>query len=156
MRWPPSRELEMDMALGAGPNSALLPPPVMRHEPGHSGPQPAPGVQAVFGEIHVEVQSDLDQGGGRGHLPDREAGSLGGVARGGALNLVAAVVYGAANFALLWVLNHELGTETAGVALVAIAAFNILARVAELGSATGLIRWISRLRAVPRWTSSPR
>lgn len=148
MRWPPSRELEMDMALGAGPNSALLPPPVMRHEPGHSGPQPAPGVQAVFGEIHVEVQSDLDQGGGRGHLPDREMGSLGGVARGGALNLVAAVVYGAANFALLWVLNHELGTETAGVALVAIAAFNILARVAELGSATGLIRWISRLRAV--------
>lgn len=77
--------------------------------------------------------------------PDRS--DLGSVARGGALNLVGALVYGASNFALLWVLNYELGTVAAGVALVAIAAFNILARVAELGSATGLIRWISRLRA---------
>jgi O-antigen/teichoic acid export membrane protein len=72
---------------------------------------------------------------------------LGGVARGGALNLVGALVYGASNFALLWVLNRELGITAAGVALVAIAAFNILARVAELGAATGLIRWVSRLRA---------
>ena len=76
-----------------------------------------------------------------------ERAHLGGVARGGALNLAGALVYGASNFALLWVLNHQLGTAVAGIALVAIAAFNILARVAELGSATGLIRWVSRLRA---------
>ncbi len=81
------------------------------------------------------------------HVDRPDRAQLGGVARGGALNLVGALVYGATNFILLWVLNRELGTAAAGVALVAIAAFNVLARVAELGAATGLIRWVSRLRA---------
>ncbi|MEZ5372570.1 MAG: polysaccharide biosynthesis C-terminal domain-containing protein [Microthrixaceae bacterium] len=100
-------------------------------------------------QLDPEELEDDDQGdddGGGDDVGDRT--QLGGVARGGALNLGAALIYGVANFALLWVLNHELGTAAAGVALVGIAAFNILARVAELGSATGLIRWISRLRAV--------
>ncbi|MEZ5382691.1 MAG: polysaccharide biosynthesis C-terminal domain-containing protein [Microthrixaceae bacterium] len=93
-----------------------------------------------------DLEDDLDDDRGDGGGPGDRT-QLGGVARGGALNLVAALVYGLANFALLWVLNRELGTAAAGVVLVAIAAFNILARVAELGSATGLIRWVSRLRA---------
>lgn len=76
--------------------------------------------------------------------------SVGAVARGGALNLVGSVIYGVANFALLVVLNRTLGTRSAGIVLVAIAIFNITSTVAELGCSTGLIRMISRDRAVGR------
>ena len=72
------------------------------------------------------------------------------VARGGALNLVGAIVYGAANFGLLVVLNRTLGTRSAGIVLVAIAIFNIVSTVAGLGCSTGLIRMISRDRAIER------
>lgn len=81
--------------------------------------------------------------------PQRGA-ELRSVARGGGLNMIGAVVYGASNFVLLWVLNHELGEIGAGVVLVAIAAFNIVEKTAELGCSTGLIRWISRVRAQGR------
>lgn len=70
------------------------------------------------------------------------------IARGGALNLAGSVIYGAANFVLLVVLNRVLGTEAAGVVLVAIAIFNIAETVAELGCGTGLVRMLSRHRAV--------
>ncbi len=69
------------------------------------------------------------------------------VARGGAANLVGALVYGASNFALLIVLNRGLGIERAGVVVVAIAVFNVAAVVCALGASTGLVRTISRLRA---------
>ncbi|MFM7068103.1 MAG: MATE family efflux transporter, partial [Actinomycetes bacterium] len=77
-------------------------------------------------------------------------GLLGGVARGGALNLAGAAVYGASNFVLLLVLTRELGVTAAGTVLVAIAIFNIVERTAEFGCSTGLIRWISRWRALGR------
>ncbi len=70
------------------------------------------------------------------------------VARGGALNLVGAFVYGASNFALLIALNRSLGVRDAGVVVVAIAVFQILATVGGLGTSTGLVRIISRDRAV--------
>lgn len=70
------------------------------------------------------------------------------VAKGGSLNLLGAIVYGAANFLLLWVLNHSLGTTGAGVVLISIAIFNVASKTTELGSATGLIRWISRHRSL--------
>ncbi len=76
--------------------------------------------------------------------------SVGAVARGGALNLVGAIVYGAANFGLLVVLNRTLGTRSAGIVLVAIAIFNIASTVAGLGCSTGLVRMISRDRAIER------
>lgn len=69
------------------------------------------------------------------------------VARGGALNLVGALVYGACNFVLLVVLNRGLGIRDAGVVVVGIALFNIAATVTGLGCSTGLIRMISRDRA---------
>ncbi|MCU1455550.1 MAG: putative Non-specific protein-tyrosine kinase [Acidimicrobiales bacterium] len=72
------------------------------------------------------------------------------VARGGAANLFGAFVYGAANFILLIVLNRELGRAAAGIVIVAIAVFNICAKVAELGCATGFVRWMSRHRALSR------
>jgi len=69
------------------------------------------------------------------------------VARGGTANLVGAVVYGASGFALLLVLNRGLGVHNAGIVVVAIAIFNILTVVAGLGTSTGLVRTIARLRA---------
>jgi O-antigen/teichoic acid export membrane protein len=70
------------------------------------------------------------------------------VARGGALNLAGSLVYGGANFVLLVVINRVMGTAEAGIVLVAIAIFNIVETVAELGCGTGLVRMLSRDRAV--------
>lgn len=78
-----------------------------------------------------------------------------GVARGGTANLIGAAVYGVSGFALLIVLNRGLGVEDAGVVVVAIAVFNILAVVAGLGTATGLVRTIARLRAMGRAEQIP-
>jgi len=72
------------------------------------------------------------------------------VARGGAFNLVGSVVYGAANFVLLAIITNGLGARAAGPVIVAIAAFTVLARFAELGASTGLVRIISRERALHR------
>ncbi|HWJ99022.1 MAG TPA: oligosaccharide flippase family protein [Acidimicrobiales bacterium] len=76
--------------------------------------------------------------------------SVGAVARGGALNMAGSVIYGTANFILLVVLNRVLGTAEAGIVLVAIAIFNIIETVAELGCGTGLVRMLSRDRAIGR------
>jgi O-antigen/teichoic acid export membrane protein len=73
---------------------------------------------------------------------------VGSVARGGALNLAGSLVYGGANFVLLVVLNRVMGTAEAGIVLVAIAIFNIIETVAELGCGTGLVRMLSRDRAI--------
>jgi O-antigen/teichoic acid export membrane protein len=72
------------------------------------------------------------------------------VARGGAFNLVGSVIYGAANFVLLAVLTRELGAKAAGPVIVAIAIFTIMSRFAELGGSTGLVRMLSRDRALER------
>lgn len=77
------------------------------------------------------------------------------VARGGALNLVGSIVYGAANFALLAVITNELGAERAGPVIVAIAVFTVVSRFAELGASTGLVRMISRERALDRLDRVP-
>lgn len=88
---------------------------------------PGPDTAAPAGESHTHTRA---------------------VARGGALNLVGSIVYGIASFLLLVVLTRELGAERAGPAIVAIAAFTILSRFAELGGSTGLVRMISRDRAL--------
>jgi O-antigen/teichoic acid export membrane protein len=72
---------------------------------------------------------------------------LRGVARGGALNLVGAVIWGASNFALLAVLTRTIGAEAAGIVILGIAVFNILATVGGLGCSSGLVRHISAYRA---------
>lgn len=81
-------------------------------------------------------------------MSDTAPAPVAAVARGGALNLVGAVVYGASNFVVLVVLNHSLGVEHAAVVVVAIALFNVVSTVAALGCTTGLVRTISRLRAI--------
>lgn len=82
-------------------------------------------------------------------------GDLGRVARGGALNLVGAVTYGAANFALIVVVTTQLGARGAGQFLIAVAVFNIGVKVAELGAATGFIRMVSRTIALDRAAELP-
>lgn len=89
-----------------------------------------------------------------GSAPDHRALAAG-VARGGAANLIGAVVYGASGFVLLIVLNRALGVRDAGVVVVAIAIFNILSIVAGIGTSTGLVRTISRLRATDRVEDVP-
>ena len=81
---------------------------------------------------------------------DIAAGTAGAVARGGAVNMAGSIIYGMANFGLLVVLDRTLGPKSAGIVLVAIAIFNITSTVAELGCSTGLIRMISRDRAIHR------
>lgn len=78
--------------------------------------------------------------------PDHQ-GHIAGVARGGTANLIGAAVYGLSGFVLLVVLNRGLGIKQAGVVVVAIAIFNILTIIGGLGAATGLVRYIARLRA---------
>lgn len=76
------------------------------------------------------------------------ASTVSSVGRGGAINLVGALVYGAANFVLVWVLNRRFGTEATGVILIGIAMFNIALNFAQAGCSTGFIRWMSRHRAL--------
>jgi O-antigen/teichoic acid export membrane protein len=72
------------------------------------------------------------------------------VARGGALNLVGSVVYGIANFAFVIVVTRMLGAGPAGTLLVAIAVFTVARGIAVLGANTGLVRMVSRERALGR------
>lgn len=58
-------------------------------------------------------------------------------------SLISAVV----SFALVWLATTRLGKDQAGVLLLAVALFNIAARVALMGTATGLVRSISQARA---------
>ena len=82
--------------------------------------------------------------------PRSGAESVTAVARGGALNMVGSIIYGASNFILLVVLQRVLGPKDAGIVLVAIALYNITETVAEMGCGTGLIRMLSHDRAVHR------
>ncbi len=58
-------------------------------------------------------------------------------------SLLSAVI----SFALVFIATNELGKEQAGVLLLAVALFNIVTRIALMGTATGLVRYISQARA---------
>jgi O-antigen/teichoic acid export membrane protein len=72
------------------------------------------------------------------------------VARGGALNLVGSVVYGAANFGFVIVVTQLLGAKASGALLVAIAVLNVAKGVTVLGANSGLVRMVSKERALRR------
>lgn len=82
---------------------------------------------------------------GSGEPPTSD--SVRGVARGGAANLLGAVIYGLSGFVLLLVMNRTLGVRDAGIVVVAIAIFNIVTVSAGIGTSTGMVRTISGLRA---------
>jgi O-antigen/teichoic acid export membrane protein len=77
-------------------------------------------------------------------------GDLGVLARGGTLNLAGMVLGGLLGFALVVVVTRGLGAEGAGVFFAAVALFMIASNVGELGADTGLVRTISRYRALDR------
>jgi O-antigen/teichoic acid export membrane protein len=82
---------------------------------------------------------------------ERKAGAdISAMARGGLLNLVGAVGTGVLTFALVTVLTRGLGAASYGAFVSAMGLFTILSNTAELGADTGIVRSISRLRALDR------
>jgi O-antigen/teichoic acid export membrane protein len=75
---------------------------------------------------------------------------LRGVARGGAISLVGAAVAAVLGFALTIVVTRGQGPAGAGVFFAAVALFMILSNAGKLGADTGLLRTISRYRALGR------
>ncbi len=72
------------------------------------------------------------------------------IARGGLLNLIGAVTSGALNFVLVVIITRGLGAIGSGAFFVSIALFSLVSKTLELGADTGLVRTISRFRALGR------
>ncbi|MGI8628127.1 MAG: sulfotransferase [Geodermatophilaceae bacterium] len=70
------------------------------------------------------------------------------LARGSALNLGAAVVATVANIALVLLVARGFPVQEAGIFFVATTVFLLVARLAELGTGTGLVYFLSRYRAL--------
>jgi O-antigen/teichoic acid export membrane protein len=79
-----------------------------------------------------------------------ERAGMGRVARGGALNLLGAGFSATAGFAATWLVAKGLGQTEAGVLFAATSAFLVSTVVAKLGTTTGLVYWLARLRALGR------
>lgn len=77
-------------------------------------------------------------------------GEVAGVARGGLANLAGAVIAGVAGLGVAWLVARGLGPAAAGVFFTSVAGFTLVAGVAKLGTPTGLVYWIARLRAQGR------
>jgi len=93
-------------------------------EPGHANP---------VADLDADPESDLTT-----------------IARGGTLNMLGAVSNGILSFILVVVVTRGLGAAGVGAFFSAIALFNILSNVAQLGADTGLVRTIARYRALDR------
>ncbi len=72
---------------------------------------------------------------------------LGRIARGGAFNLVGAVVSAVSVFVLVVVVANNFPTDVAGMLFSATSTFLIVVAVAALGTDTGLIRFLRRYEA---------
>lgn len=84
---------------------------------------------------------------------DVAAGSrrdIAGLARGGGINMVAAVIGAVLNTLLLIQITRGYGKATAGTFFVATALFLIITSAAALGADTGVLRFIARARALGR------
>lgn len=72
------------------------------------------------------------------------------LARSGAVALVGSVVSGILSFGLVLIVTHGLNQSLAGAFFEAVALFTILTNTCELGADTGLVRTVSRYRAIHR------
>jgi O-antigen/teichoic acid export membrane protein len=72
------------------------------------------------------------------------------LARGGTLGLVGVVVSAVLQFLLVVAVTRGLGAKGAGTFMEAIALFTIVANLAQMGANTGLVRGVSRTRALGR------
>jgi O-antigen/teichoic acid export membrane protein len=96
-------------------------------------------------------EPDTEPGPEAAAVEERKANAdISAMARGGLLNLVGAVGTGLFTFALVTVLTRGLGAASYGAFVSAMGLFTILSNTAELGADTGMVRSISRLRALDR------
>lgn len=80
----------------------------------------------------------------------RSSPAMGGVARGSSANLLGAVVMAACTFALTIVVTRGLSQQAAGIFFSATSLFVLATTVGQLGTNTGLVYFISRVRALGR------
>jgi O-antigen/teichoic acid export membrane protein len=101
----------------------------------------------------ARVSSASSRSRGPQHDHERPTGSrddLHELARGGVLSFVGTVAGGILSLVLVVVITRGLGTAGTGVFFQAIAVFTILETTARLGADTGLVRAVSRYRALDR------
>ncbi|HKD96854.1 MAG TPA: flippase, partial [Micromonosporaceae bacterium] len=110
-----------------------------------SGPPPPPGPE-VFPSVVVRPATAVEPD----EPSDRQRADLGGVARGGTINMVGAIFSAAATFAVTVLVARGLGRGHAGVIFTATSALLMGAVFAKLGTVTGLVYWLSRLRTLGR------
>ncbi len=79
--------------------------------------------------------------------PRAESSSIQGIARGGSANLAGSVVTAAAQFALTIVITRSLSGAQAGVFFSVTSLFLVAVTIANFGANTGLVYFLSRLRA---------
>ncbi len=82
--------------------------------------------------------------------PAPRKAELGAVARGGVLNLVGAGTSSVANLVLVVLVTRGFDKSVAGVFFTATSVFLLGARIAELGTTTGLVYFISRFRTLDK------
>lgn len=73
---------------------------------------------------------------------------LRGTARGGALNLAGALCAAVANFVLVVVVTNAFSKDEAGLFFTATSLFLLVAALAQLGTATGMVYFLSRARVL--------
>ncbi|MEV6637558.1 polysaccharide biosynthesis C-terminal domain-containing protein [Actinoplanes sp. NPDC051470] len=71
-------------------------------------------------------------------------------ARGGLANMAGMALAGGTGVVVTWIVARSLGAEQAGAFFAATAAFALVGGLAKLGTQTGLVFWLSRLRATDR------
>lgn len=84
---------------------------------------------------------------------DRSRRQLKQTARGGLWNLAGAAGAGAGGLLITWLVAYALPPETAGAFFTATSAFLIIAAIARLGTPTGLVYWVARLRRKKRFAA---
>jgi O-antigen/teichoic acid export membrane protein len=92
----------------------------------------------------------LTRPGGAGGKLEERGSELFTLARGGSLSLIGSVSSSLLGFVLVVVITRGLPPRSAGVLFEVIALFMILAHTTELGADTGLVRMLSRYRALDR------
>jgi O-antigen/teichoic acid export membrane protein len=83
-------------------------------------------------------------------------GHIRGLARGGLLNFAGAIVASVVNVLLILVVTRQVSPDRAGSLFAATSLFLMAAAAARLGTITGLVYWLARLRATGRSNEIPR
>lgn len=83
-------------------------------------------------------------------VADADRAELRRTARGGLVNLVGAVVAGGGGMAVTWLVAVAISPDDAGAFFAATSVFLLVGALARLGTPTGLVYWVARLRQVGR------